>query len=221
MGAIATLLQTYTFLQVIILLLVVFVLYIIYKKVIDDDYYSDLQDIKTKFQARMWEYVSGELRVIEATSLNKAEEILGMHTTVLAVETPEQMQFAMFSLVLERTLHHNIFESIKTAIRINGFHSMNPEELQIYITDKSDVLLRESRKSINARRMYYPKLSGTEEVRFSVSDSTKFYGKIVHKSIKLQAQEKAEIKKLKHKYSIIAKLNLIKIIMDKFSKEVK
>lgn len=182
----------------------------------DDDYYSELQDIKTKYKARMWAYTSGELRIIEAHSLNQVEKILKLSEK--KPDSDEYKQFVMFGLVLERTLHHTIFESIKTAIRLNGFHAMDAEELNTYTKDKADVLLRESRKALNGKVMYYPLLRGTEDERFKLEDAEKFYAKIVRKSIKLQKQEKAEIKKLKKKYSIWSKINFIGMLINKFSK---
>lgn len=217
MESLLTLLGSYTFAQVMFLLIVVFLLYLVYLKMTDDDYYSELQDIKTKYRARMWEFTSGELRIIEAHSLDNVEKLLGLKGS-LDITSDKQKQFAMFSLVLERTLHHTIFEAIKTAIRVNGFHNMNPEELEQYIKDKADVLLRESRKSINGRIMYYPMLRGTEEKRFTVEQSEKFFGKIVKKSIKLYSQEQEEIKKLKKKYSLWTKINFIGALINKFKK---
>ena len=117
MSALLTLLGSYTFIEVILLLVIVFFLYLIYIKFTDDDYYSELQSIKEKYRARMWEYLSGELRIVEAMSLNKAEEIFGIKEGEIVPEEVNR-QFAMYSLVLERTVHHTLFESAKSCLAV-------------------------------------------------------------------------------------------------------
>lgn len=211
------LLSTYSYVEVVFLLIIVFFLYLIYLKMTDDDYYSELQEIKSKYKARMWEYISGELRIVEAISLNKTEEILGIKE---GEEISEEVnrQFAMFGLVLERTVHHTIFESIKTAIRLNGFLDMSPEDLTAYVEDKAEVLLRESRKSINGKISYYPLLRGTDERRFTLAESQTIFMKIVKKCIKLHKDEQADFDKLKRQYSIWAKINIFAGIMNKLKR---
>jgi len=90
--------------------------------------------------------------------------------------------------------------------------------LDAYVHDKADVLLRESRKSLNGRVSYYPLLRGTDDQRFTLDDAYKVYYKIVKKCIKLHNEEKLAIKKLKRKYSLWAKINLLGIIIDKLKK---
>lgn len=220
MQALITLLGSYTFIEVVFLLIIVFFLYIIYLKMTDDDYYSDVQALKDKYKARMWEYLSGELRIVEAVSLNKAEIIFGIEAGK-PVSDDINKQFAMFSLVLERTLHHNIYESIKTAMRVNGFVHMDADELDVYVRDKADVLLRESRKGVNGRIMYFPKLRGTDEQRFTLDDSIKIYYKVVKKCIKLHKEEEKDLKSIKRKYSIWTKINFIGAIIGKIKKSGK
>jgi hypothetical protein len=215
--ALITLLSAFTYIELIFFLVIVFFLYIIYLKMTDDDYYSELQNIKTKYQARMWEYLSGELRIIEAMSLNRAETIFGIE---IGKEVPEDIgrQFAMYGLVLERSVHYILFESVKTAIRINGFVDMTPDDLESYVSDKAHALLRESRKSINAKVRFYPMLRGTDEHRFSLDDATKVYYKIVKKYIKLHGEEEKALRELKRQYSIWTKINIVGSIINKLKK---
>lgn len=218
MTQLLTLISAYSFHEVIFFIIVLFLLYLIYLKVTDDDYYIEKQDIKTKYQARMWEYLSGEMRIVESQSLNKVQTMMGLNTPKREIDKDTQQQFAMYSLVLERTVHHTLFEAIKTAIRINGFVDMGPDELSIYIADKSNVILRESRKSINGKMMYYPLLIGTDEERFTEKDAITVYSKIVMKYKKLHEQEKQEFIKLKKKYSIWTKINLLGALITKIKK---
>ena len=217
MQTLITLISSYTFIEVILLLVIVFFLYMMYIKLTDDDYYSDVQDIKNKYRARMWEYLSGEMRIVEAMSLTRAEEIFGIKAGE-TVSDDVNKQFAMFSLVLERTVHHTIFESIKTAMRLNGFVDMDPEDLEVYVRNKAEVLLRESRKSINGKISYYPTLRGTDEQRFNIEDAKNIYHKIVRKYIKLHREEETDLKKLKLEYSIWTKINIVGAFINNIKK---
>jgi len=208
------LLHSYSYGEIVLLFIIIFGLYIIYLKITDGDYYSDVQDIKSKYKARMLEYISGKLRIIEAISLNKTEEILGIKEGEVISEEVNR-QFTMFGLVLEITMHHIIFESIKTAIRVNGFLNMNDDDLNVYIQEKSEVLLRESRKSINSKISYYPLLRGTDEKRFTIINARTIFAQIVNQCIKLHKEEHADIDKLKRQYSIWAKFNIFAKITNK------
>ena len=217
MTAFITLLSSYTFAEVLFLLIIVFFLYIIYLKMTDDDYYADVQALKEKYRARMWEYLSGELRIIESISLSKVEGILEIKA---GEPIPEDInrQLTMFGMVLERTLHHTLFESVKTAMRLNGFVDMEPDDLDVYVKDKANVLLRESRKSLKGKDIYYPKLRGTDDQRFTLDEAVQFYYKIVKKYIKLHKEEEKAKAEIKKKYSLWVKINFVGAIIRKLKK---
>ena len=216
MTLLAQLISSYTFIQVLAILIVIYIMYIIYLKLTDDDYYSDLQEIKSQHKARLWSYVSGELKIIESTALQNSAKILKLDDPETSPD--HQRQYDMFGLIVERTLNSNLFEEIKTAVRINGFHDMKGDELNVYIEDKSAVLLSNSRSYINQRSNYYPLLRGTDDERFPPELATKFYGKIVRKAIKISNDQKEEVKKLKQKYSFWAKINFIGNLYKKLKK---
>lgn len=216
MAALTQIIGSYSFPQVMLLGIVVFFLYLVYLKMTDDDYYSELQDLKSKYKARMWSYLSGELRIVESTSLGNVSEILNVKE--LDEDDELYKEYIMFSLVLERNLYSHVYESIKTAVRVNGFHDMNESELTVYIREKSLAILEDSRKNINDKSMYYPSLRGTDEKRFSVEQARTFFDKVVRKSVKLYQKEKEDIKELKKKYSLWAKINFIGAIINKFKK---
>lgn len=216
MAILTQIIGSYTFPQVMLLGIVLFFLYIIYLKATDDDYYSELQELKSKYKARMWSYLSSELRVVESRSLANVAEILNI--SELEEDDDKYKEYIMFSLVLERNLYSHVYESIKTAIRINGFHEMDDADLSIYINEKAVSLLEDSRRHINDKTMYYPSLRGTDNQRFTVEQARAFFDKVVRKSIKLYRQEKEEIKKLKKKYSLWSKINFIGALINKFKK---
>ncbi len=216
MALLTQLISSYTFMQVLAILIVIYIMYIIYIKLTDGDYYSDLHEIKSQHKARLWNYVSGELKIIESTTLHNTAKILKLDDPNASADS--QRQFDMFGLIIERTLHTYLFEEIKTAVRINGFHDMKDDELDVYIADKSAVLLSNSRSYIHQRSHYYPLLRGTDEKRFPSDLANKFYGKIVRKAIKISNDQKDEIKKLKQKYSFWAKINFIGNLYKKLKK---
>ncbi len=185
-------------------------------KLTNDDYYFDLQEIKTQHKARLWSYVSGEVTIIESICLQNTVDVLKLGQLDESEEA--QRQFDMYGLILERSLHHNLFEDVKTAIRINGFHDMNEDELKNYITDKATVMLSDSRSYINLRSHYYPLLRGRDDDRFDSEFASKFYEKIVRKSIKVSNAQKEEIRKLKQKYSFWNKVNFVGALLRKRKK---
>ena len=217
MGAIISVISSYTFSQVIFLMIVLFLLYIVYIKMTDDDYYTELHRIKKEHETRIWIYVSDELRVIEDQSLSRVRELLGINGS-FDPSSDKEKEYAMFSLVLERSLYHTVFTSIKNAVKLNGFHELKDEQLDRYIADKSNVILRESRKSVSHKEMYFPTLRGTDEQRYSANDAEKFFKKVVDKAIYESNQEKLAIKKLKKKYSLWTKINFVGAILNKLKK---
>lgn len=217
---ITTVLASLTFSQIVIVLLLVFIFYMIYMKSIQNDYHSKLYDLKQKYQSTLWDYISQEICLIESISLEKAKVLIGRSSLSecngACGFNSKESQYNMFSLVLERVLHHDVFEKIKTAIRQNGFHSKSDAEIEMYITDKAEYLLTYSRKRLNMKSYMYSSLKGTEDERFNIDHSIKFYRKMVYKAIELKVEEDKAIKKLKSEYSILEKINFIKKIYNKF-----
>ncbi len=170
-----------------------------YKK--QEDLFAEINDIKDKHQARLWEYVHDILAEVEYKSYKSAEKILelanGTSCNINCGVDPKAAQLTMFALVLEKTLYIDIFEKIKTAIRINGFHDMEEHELNYYIDEKATILLNYSRKKLDSKSSNFPLLKGTEEQRFTHEDTVAAITRIVKKSKEIKDEELAEIKKLR------------------------
>lgn len=211
MGTVLTFLGSLAFKEILLLSVIWTILYLVVVKLTENDLCQDIQEIKETKKGELYQYIHGELSIIESQSLGVAREILK--------EYPQE--YINFSLVLERSLYFDTMEKIKTTLKINGYHDKKGADLDEYIRDKALVLLSSSRKLLNDKIYLYPHLEGTDNRRFTSEDSAKFFEKIVKKSMELKIQQNLEIKKCKERYSIIYQLNIIKKIIDKFSKESK
>ena len=212
MEAFIAFLGTLPFPQMIILLVTLFIGYSIFKRFNCEKLYSEIQDCKNTHQAQLWAYISDQLGIIEAHSMNKAQDIIDkspdLECEVKCGVNPKMSQLNFFGLILERCLYHDVFEKLKTAIRINGFHEMTDKELEAYIEEKADTLLRSTRKKINQRIYFYPLLKNTDEQRFTLDEAVKFTGKIIRKAIAVKKDEVADVAKIREKYSITTKLKV-------------
>jgi len=214
-------LTTLTFIEVMIVIVVCFIIYMVYKIMNKDDYCIKMNDIRSKHKGLLWGYISNELEIIEGISMSKAENIISRSTPPEHCGKdgydPKIQQLTMFGFVLERVLHSTIFNEVKTAIRLNGFHDISIAEMNIYITDKAEFLLRKSRKLINERYYLYPLLRGTDDERFTLQDSEMFYRKIIEKAISVKNDETKDLLLLKKQYSVLEKINFIKRLYKKFN----
>ncbi len=208
------LLGSYSFVQVIFLALIIFLLYIIYIKVTDDSYYNKLFNIAPKYKARIREYIIGQLRIVEAESLNNVEKLLEI-TSEEDVEDENLRQFAVFSLMNEKAIAHYGLEEIETAIEKNGFHSMSEAELGSYIEERGLSIWSCVQSKIHSQMHHYKSLRGTDAERYSSLEFISRYGKIVRKSIKLGKDEEQERVDLKKAYSIKSKLNIVEKFLKK------
>ena len=166
-----------------------------------EDLFSEINDIKNKHQARLWEYVYDILTEVEYKSYKVAEKILensqGTVCNINCGVDPKAAQLTMFASILEKTLYIDIFEKLKTAVRINGFHDMGEHELNDYIQEKAKILLNYSRKKLDSKSSNYPLLKGTEEQRFTAEDTVLALTRIIKKAIEIKDEEVEEIKKLR------------------------
>lgn len=217
MALLTQLMGAFTFPQVIILFLICFILYLTYLKITDEDYYTEINAIREKYKARMLAYLGITMRNIESRIMENVATLLNI-TSETTADDSSLKEYERFGLVVERNMYTHIYEVVKHAVSVNGFHDLPHDELKVYIEDRARSLLGESRKKIEEKMVHYPSLRGTAEERFGMSEATEFFSKVVHKSIKLNKDEKEEIKQLKKKYSLIAKINFVGAIINKLKK---
>ncbi len=190
------------------------IIYLIYKKASDKSYYNSLTNLKEKSKAQLWSYVSDQLNMVESIVMDRAEEIVKGAIIKSCNQAcgmdSKGIQLTMFSLNLERSLHHHTFEDIKTAIRVNGFHKMSGVELDVFIQDKASSLIIKARKRVTSRGNTYLNIINSSVCKFSEQEAREFIGKIVKKSIKLQKDLDAEIRALNAKHSFLHKIMSIR-----------
>lgn len=201
MEALLTFLGAFGFTEILALTVVVFALALIYKKATDGEVYSEIFDIKEKMRSRLWGFIRNELRLVEAVSLENTRRVI--ETLDVGDYCSHDTMMALYKASLERSLYIFLFEDIKTSMRENGFHNLKGAELDQYIEDKAESLLAYSRMLVVER---CPFLTGTDENRYSLDMSIKFYSKVVRKSIDLKNEQDKEIKALKSNNSLIVVL---------------
>jgi hypothetical protein len=105
-------------------------------------------------------------------------------------------QIELFSMTLSIVLNKNIFNAMRDAIYINGFHNLGSEELEEYLNNKSLDLLTIIRNNITFSYNKFPCLYGSEDERFSIDNAKLFLKEIVEYYIEIEQEEKKELEKL-------------------------
>ncbi len=201
-----------TFYQLLAILTSVTVGYVMFLAV--GGWFTKQSDAKDAVRSKLWEDVTDELALVEASCLSNVEKIFERHELKLkcGVECGidvKKYQFNMYSLVLERVLYHDVFNKTKTAIKQNGFHHLNKEKLAIYTKHKAEKILVYARKRIDGRSMFFPILKGTDEERFNIEGTIDFYTKVVELSINSRIEEERLYKEILSQYlptGVIAKI---------------
>jgi hypothetical protein len=126
-------------------------------------------------------------------------------------------QYLHFHNAVKDALNEQIFPAIINAVNQNGFHNLDPSELNTYLDKKSNYLLELSRETISSVEHLFPCLKGTEEQRFSIEETKLFFRDIVEFYIELENEEREDLEELEKEYnqSINFKLpNIKKIIIN-------
>jgi hypothetical protein len=110
-------------------------------------------------------------------------------------------QYNLFIGALKDSLDKHVFDAILNAIYQNGFHKLNGNELDDYMSNKSKEVLELSRDNIKLGAHLFPCLINTDEQRFDSNQSKGFFQYIVEFYIELEREEELELKALEKEFT--------------------
>ncbi len=107
-------------------------------------------------------------------------------------------------------------ESIRTHIKINGFHEMSPLDLETYVARVGCELFDYNKRVMRIKGVDTLDLvKNTHELRFTKAEATEAYKRIVNEVIRIKKEGKEKIKKAKKTLRVNNKiLNLVKGYFD-------
>lgn len=211
-------LTTLTFWQVIVVVITLSLIYFVYILLNKNSIQSEIYEIKETKRAELWSFISGELLIITTITTSRVKAFIDnlniSECSGVCGLTTKKSILKDYKVVLKDAINL-VFEQIKTNMRINHFKNKKGADLDLYIHEKSKMLLSLSRTYISDNCDVQLPL---EDDRFSLIETEDFYRKIVNKAIEIKNEEINDIKELKHSYSLIRKLNFVKILLKLFNK---